>query len=163
MKKTLRLLLTLDCNLTCQYCCNNISEINSKFIKKKLDDINFDAYSNVCISGGEPLVQFNKFYEVFQIIPLEIPIYLYTNGLLLNINKASYFNGINIGIHYKEQLKEILTKNPTLLSYKGLRLCVQDIHKEEYLPNIPDKYIKTWKMNDCFNNIDTEDWVLLID
>ena len=34
MKKTLRLLLTLDCNLSCQYCCNKISEVNSRFIKK---------------------------------------------------------------------------------------------------------------------------------
>ncbi len=67
MKKTLRLLLTLDCNLTCQYCCNNISEINSKFIKKKLDDINFDAYSNVCISGGEPLVQLQKQPDIYSL------------------------------------------------------------------------------------------------
>lgn len=151
----------MECNLSCPYCCNKLSEVNSKFIKKKLNDIDFDLYSSVCISGGEPMTQFSKFLEVFLLIPLEIPIYLYTNGLLLDINKASYFNGIHIGIHYKEQLKEILAKNPTLLTYKGLKLCVQDIYREEYLPNIPDKYIKTWTMNDCFNNVETEDWVLL--
>jgi organic radical activating enzyme len=162
MKKTLRLIITLDCNLKCEYCCNKIPEVNSKFIKKKLEDIAFEQYEDICISGGEPLLQYKLIHNIYILnIPISTPIYLYTNGLLLNSTKASFFNGVNIGIHYKEQLKQILENNPNLLSYKGLRLCVQDIYKDEYLPNIPDKYIKTWSMNDCFNNVETEDWILL--
>lgn len=33
MKKTLRLIITLDCNLSCSYCCNKLSEVNSKIVK----------------------------------------------------------------------------------------------------------------------------------
>jgi len=161
MKKTLRLIITLDCNLKCEYCCNKLPEVNSKFIKKKLADINWAQYKDICISGGEPLLARELIHEIYMIIPIFIPIYLYTNGLLMSNARVSYFNGINVGIHYKEQLKEILENNPNLLSYKGLRLCVQDIYKDEYLSNIPDKYIKTWTMNDCFNNVETEDWILL--
>ena len=163
MKKTLRLIITLDCNLSCSYCCNKIPEVNSKFITKRLEEIDFEQYEAVCITGGEPLLVFKKYLEIYLEVPLGTPIYLYTNGLLLKESRVGYFDGINIGIHYKEQLRQILQYNPKLLQYRGLRLYVQDIHRKKYLPNIPDKYIKTWTMTSCFNNVETEDWVLLKD
>ena len=155
--KTLRLIITLDCNLSCEYCCNKISEVKSRFIEKRLEEIDFTQYSAVCISGGEPLLRRDLIYEILDLVPLDVPMYLYTNGLNLK-QEDSWFNGINVGIHYKEQMKSIFNR---VGFNKKFVFCVEDIHKEEYLPNIPDKYIKTWKMNDCFHNVDTEDWVLL--
>lgn len=160
MKKTLRLIITLECNLSCIYCCNKLPEVNSKFIKKKLEDIDFNEYEAVCITGGEPLLRRDLMDQVLVRTDINIPVYLYTNGLLIQ-NRDCWVNGINIGIHYKSQIKEILENFPRLLLKPTIKLYVQDIHKEEYLLNIPDKYIKTWTMNDCFNNIETEDWVLL--
>ena len=161
MKKTLRLIITLECNLSCIYCCNKLPEINSKFIKKKLEDIDFNQYEAVCITGGEPLLKRTLIGDIIdpEIINYKIPIYLYTNGILLTNSDIQVFDGVNIGIHYKKQIKEIL-ENPNVLNEK-IKFYVQDIYRDEYLPNIPDKYIKTWTMNDCFNNIETEDWILL--
>jgi len=161
MKKTLRLLITLDCNLKCEYCCNKLPDVIKKFEYKALDEIDFSLYNAVCISGGEPLLQRELIFDVLEPKRIEFrtPVYLYTNGLLLTDRDIQVFDGISIGIHYKEQIKEVLNKINVL--YDKIKLCVEDIHKEEYLPNIPDKYIKTWSMNDCYNNVDTEDWVIL--
>lgn len=159
MKKTLRLIITLECNLSCIYCCNKIPEINSKFIKKKLEDIVFEQYENICISGGEPFLKRNIINEVISSTHWRTPIYIYTNGIFLTESDIQAFDGVNIGIHYKSQIKEILGNTNVLQD--NIKLCVQDIHRDEYLPNIPDKYVKTWSMNNCFNNIETEDWILL--
>lgn len=161
MKKTLRLLITLDCNLSCSYCYNRLPEINSKFTKKRLEDIDFTQYEVICITGGEPLLKRNLINNLFnsEVISWKHSIYLYTNGLLLKDSDIQIFDGINIGIHYREQVREIL-ENSNVLS-EEVKFCVQDIYREEYLPNIPDRYVKTWEMNSCFNNIETEDWVLL--
>lgn len=126
-----------------------------------MDEIDFEQYEAVCITGGEPMLKPLLIKKIFDIVPIWTPLYLYTNGLKLTVEIGDWFDGINVGIHYKNQMKELLEKNKGFLSYRGLRLYVQDIHREEYLPNIPDKYIKTWTMNGCFNNIDNEDWILL--
>lgn len=161
MKKTLRLIITLDCNLSCSYCCNKLSEVNSKFITKTLEEIDFNQYEAICITGGEPLLRKDLILRIINYITTNIPVYLYTNGLLLHEIPHIIFNGISIGIHYKNQIKQIFEENSCLLAYENLRLYVQDIYREKYLPNIPDKYIHTWTMNSCFNNVETEDWILL--
>lgn len=162
--RTLRLMITDKCNLTCAYCCNNMQEVRSRFVDKKLVDIDFSAYKAVCITGGEPLLVPKTIEQVCNAMGHTQPRYLYTNGLLLHREKdhAFLFDGINIGIHYKEQMKAILTNLRGVGFLHEFTYHVQDIHKEEYLPNIPEHMIKTWTMNDCFNNINTEDWIRLV-
>lgn len=128
------------------------------------------SYDNICITGGEPLLRpdiildlFIKtmFFSLSHNTPPNF--YLYTNGLLLSEgdNTWSLFDGINIGIHYKEQVDEILTNCPSILDRDNVRFYVEDKHKDEYMWSIPDRFIKTWKMNECDNNLDQEDWFVL--
>jgi molybdenum cofactor biosynthesis enzyme MoaA len=53
---TIRLILTLDCNLKCSYCCNKLESVYSRFVKKSIDEIDFSRYRNVCLTGGEPFL-----------------------------------------------------------------------------------------------------------
>lgn len=170
--KTLRLLVTLKCNLSCSYCCNEMSTVKERFQEKTLEQclaaINNGKYHAVCLTGGEPLlhpdinsliVKFDKAGEKHG-----LDLYLYTNGLLLDTiwGEIPMLNGINVGIHYKHQMRAIFDVYPDILSEPST-FCIEDIYREEYLPNIPDKFIKLWKRNDCFNNVDKEDWVILKD
>ena len=61
---TLRILVSLKCNLHCSYCCNEQWSIAKKFEGCTLNEIDFAPYKNVCISGGEPLLFVNRVFEV---------------------------------------------------------------------------------------------------
>lgn len=155
--------------MNCKYCCNNIPEINKRFEYRKWEEIEWRKYHTVCITGGEPLL-FSKKDLNAMVVDLKHNVtrgvskklYLYTNGLLLSKhNGLSYkLDGINIGIHYKNQLKEILTEYKDLFNHP-IRFDVEDKYREEYLPNIPDNMVSVWSRNDCFNSIDIEDWIML--
>jgi organic radical activating enzyme len=165
-KKSLRLLITEECNLNCSYCCNKLPKCREKFDYKRLKEINFSQYDAVCITGGEPMLNPAMLGYIKEMcnIDLKIPIYLYTNGLLLSKQfPFKDFTGITIGIHKEWQMKTILECAPKILSYGNIRFSVEDIHREEYLSNIPDKYIRTWIMNDCYKQFDNEDIVVLRD
>jgi len=53
MKKSCRILVGLTCNYKCEYCCNKIPEIISKFTPIKLKDLDLEPYEDINISGGE--------------------------------------------------------------------------------------------------------------
>ncbi len=165
--KTLRVLITEECNLSCEYCCNKLPDVRKRFTEKSWDDVLGDLqtkkYHTVCLTGGEPLLNPHiktMLMQLDQFHPIEI--YLHTNGLLLSTiwGEIPVLTGINIGIHYKEQMRQILEDYFDILG-EPVTLYVEDVHREEYLPNIPDKLIKLWTRNDCFNNVDKEDWVIL--
>ena len=171
--KTLRLLLTLECNLSCEYCCNKLLTVKKRFQEKTLEEcltaVKNGEYHTVCLTGGEPLlhndiqsllIKFDQLRTEHKSAILDL--YLYTNGLLLNNiwREIPVLNGINVGIHYKHQMRDVFDAYPDILS-EPTTLYVEDIYREEYLPNIPDKFIKLWKRNECFNNIEKEDWVIL--
>ena len=78
-KDTIRLILFLDCNLSCAYCCNEQEQFSSQFIKKDFNDIDFSKYENVCITGGEPFLYPESIWYVINKIPKEKTIYIYTN------------------------------------------------------------------------------------
>lgn len=165
--KTLRLIITLDCNLSCEYCCNNIPEVKDKFQYKKLEDINFKNYDSICITGGEPLLNEdfirNTLLELYRwSTPKQI--YIYTNGLLLTRPSIAWaFDGINIGLHSREQFETLLDiKDIDILNRQTITFFIQDIKVKDY-PEIPKDKIKTWSLNECFNNADTEDLVVLKD
>ena len=162
-KKSLRILITEKCNLDCSYCCNKLERVKKKFKYKTISEIDFSQYSAVSITGGEPMLNCRALgYVKSKCNAMKIPVYLYTNGLLLwDTFVFSDFKGITIGIHREWQMKQILNEIPNILSKKKIRFSVEDIHRDEYLPNIPDKYIKTFVMNDCFKQFDSEDIIVL--
>ena len=84
MKDTLRLILFLQCNMKCSYCCNEQEQFSSQFIEMYFKDIDFSKYKNVCLSGGEPFLRKSILYSVMYKIPRSKQIFIYTNGLRIN-------------------------------------------------------------------------------
>ena len=163
---TLRLILFLECNLKCTYCCNRQEQFNSLFREKKISEINFNFYKNICITGGEPFLYKNIFYKILNLLPEDKDIYIYTNGLLINncdlLLLASHTNikCINIGLHTRHQLLAI---NKNLDKHLPVRFMVEQQYYNELLQLYPDrlntKNLKAWEMDNCIMH--NEDWVLL--
>lgn len=168
MKDTLRLILFLECNMHCSYCCNEIPDISKQFVKKQFRDINFNQYKNICITGGEPFLNKDLLYEVIDKLPEGKNLYIYTNGTLIDdsdlfvlyrMTKNNELKCLNIGLHLIQQLRNIINVE----EYLPVRFMLQDIKKELFLAEYPDRLneanIKTWTVNEC--TMPNEDWVLL--
>ena len=106
---TIRLLIGMECNLNCIYCCNKLPEVKNRIREVKLNKIEWAHYDNVCISGGEPLMYMNRINTIIYDIdrhPFATPrIFLYTNGILFNKTNIQFIKtwpnltAINIGLH----------------------------------------------------------------
>ncbi|MCA0447673.1 MAG: radical SAM protein [Bacteroidetes bacterium] len=166
MKDLLRLILFTECNLSCSYCCNENPAVNSKFEKKLLHEINFLEYKNICLTGGEPFLNFEILLEVLLEIPKGIPVYIYTNGLLINENYCDILSdfcnigALNVGLHHVNQIKSI---NPIIDEVFNVRYLIQDIRRDEFIRENPSRLnsinTKTWTLDAC--EMPNEDWVLL--
>lgn len=77
--KECRVILTWDCNLECEYCCNKYPEIKSSF-KPLTDPGILEQYDIVKISGGEPTLYDNDLYALMGWVRSDTKMYLYTNG-----------------------------------------------------------------------------------
>jgi len=167
-KKSLRLLITEDCNLSCEYCCNKLKESEAKFQYISFSDAGkiIPMYNALCISGGEPLLNKGAVHNFLLLAQhYDIPTYLYTNGLLITYSDVDFmlkeFTGINIGIHNENQQEYFLKYVPELLTLDNVKFCVQDIKVSKYANLLHKDKLKLWKMDDCFNNVDTEDWFII--
>jgi organic radical activating enzyme len=167
-KDTLRLIITLDCNLSCSYCCNNLPEIKSRFVEKELPEIDFTQYKNICITGGEPFLDKPRLYNLLLHIPRGINVFIYTNGLLVQDTDIEILKNywrkvkcLNIGLHTVQQA-EIVFDKPWIQDYP-VRLSFQDIKRKMFEDIFPDVFTlinsKSWSMNKC--EAPNEDWVLL--
>ena len=182
MKDTLRLILFLECNMSCSYCCND-NEINSKqFVQKSFEEIDFTQYKNVCLTGGEPFLNRDMLYSSLLRIPSDKNVYIYTNGTKMLTKDAStidfinswrndFIKGINIGVHTLDQLRAV----PLVESVIG-KIIRFKINKFLF-PTIMKKKYFGWRMNqeqqiyhgfkvepfivkdNC--SMPNEDWVLL--
>lgn len=167
LKDTARIIMFLECNFKCRYCCNEQDQFNSLFVEKHLAEIDFDAYQNICVSGGEPFLRKDVLYNVLERIPRQKPIYLYTNGILItddDIEKLQAYNiqGINVGIHGVNQVRFV---NPGIERRFSVRYLAQDKNSEKLLAMYPGRVTpqnaKFWKLDDCYR--ENEDWILLKD
>lgn len=157
MIDTARIIITTKCNLNCEYCCNNIPEVNRYFKNTKLEDINFDAYKNICITGGEPMLSIDRIFKVLDKSNCK-NVYLYTNGLLLNRYAAKILTlkgvtAFNIGIHDINNIPDLH------IELKGFNVRFLLDEKYSYLILPPSVQVKFYKMNECF--MVNEDWYLL--
>lgn len=155
LKRSLRLLITLKCNMNCYYCCNNLKDIRDKFEEKNLKEINFNRFDNICITGGEPLLSRDILAKVIMKIPCNKYIYLYTNGLLLQKPTLELLSrtidGFNVGIHNVQQLQNL---PEGLFHHKKVRFSIEDKNYEKFInlrPSLKNCNIKTWKRNKCYN------------
>lgn len=167
MKDTVRIIMFLECNFKCSYCCNEKEKFSSQFVEMYFSQIDFSKYSAVCISGGEPFFRKNEMYEVLDRIPRELPIFLYTNGFLITdqdllLLRKYNIKCVNIGVHGVNQPKFI---NKDLERFLPVRWQAQDKNREKLLAMYPERITeensKFWKMDDCERI--NEDWILLKD
>lgn len=166
MVDTIRLILFLDCNLACPYCCNRQEQFYSKFQYKKFTDIDFSTYKNVCITGGEPFLRKGVLFTFLSKIPKAKNIYLYTNGMLITnsdiVRLCQFKNirGLNIGLHSEYQIDLV---NPLIDHLFSVRYTVEKSLVSNLLKRCRNRLtllnLKGWTMNDC--SMPNEDWVLL--
>lgn len=162
---TVRIILFLDCNLLCPYCCNQIPEYRSRFQERVIDEIDFGKYRNVVITGGEPFLHKGWLYSTLAAVPVGKAIYMNTNGILINDEDVEWlrrFNvkGVTIGLHFLMQPAKL---NPRLPMFIPVRYRCWEKTVPAFLemwPGVLDKdNLRGFEMNKC--DMPNEDWVLL--
>ena len=153
MIDTLRIVLFWECNLSCSYCCNEIPEVRKNITPTKLDDIDFDEYDNICISGGEPFLDESLLVTVLEKAKGK-NIYIYSNGMKISMSALSNIDyhwkdvkGINIGLHDPKTYAKLIDKFEHF--YHLVRFHVQDIYKQQMVNDYPHIKFHYWKMNNC--------------
>jgi molybdenum cofactor biosynthesis enzyme MoaA len=60
-KKSIRILVSEECNYACSYCCNELPDIRGSFKELEGEDVAaaVSAYDILVITGGEPLIEEN--------------------------------------------------------------------------------------------------------
>jgi len=165
MKDSIRVIVTNECNLSCAYCCNNIPEINEKFKSSTLDELPLDEYNNLCITGGEPLLNFDTVLEVLNkwFAKSIRPAYLYTNGLLYDPDKhhefMTLFTRINIGIHDVNSVEDLHYHfNSSIVRFAYAEHNADGI-EEKLSIWFPKASYKSFRLNEC--DMPNEDWYIL--
>lgn len=167
MIDTVRIILFLDCNLHCRYCCNNIPKYRSQFQEKRIEEIDFDKYQNVAITGGEPFLHKDRLYFALSSVPAGKPVYLYTNGMLITDNdiellKRFNVKGITIGLHLLLQPGHVNRKLP--MSFPIRYRCLVEKRNDflTYWPRLLNEdNLRGGALNEC--DMPNEDWILLKD
>lgn len=166
MIDTIRIILFLDCNMRCSYCCNKQEQFNRQFQKKKFKEIDFSKYKNVCITGGEPFLnKFRVLYPILERIPSDKNLYIYTNGTKItafdiwSLKQIKNLKCINVGLHTPKQLGRIIHIEHELpvrfMIPIGMKQKILTIYKDRLMTH----NIKIFNLNDC--DMHNEDWVLL--
>lgn len=136
----------------------------------KLQEIDFSKYQNVCITGGEPFLNFDAIWNTVNYIndknPNKHKFFIYTNGLKIEFHHVILLNNsidvtYNIGLHTLGQISKI---DKNIFKFGGnFRFTINEKLYDKALQKYPERLntnnLKTWKMNDC--NMPNEDWVLL--
>ena len=159
-KKSLRLLITEECNFNCSYCCNKIPDVRRCFRYKKLEDIHFWKYDSICIAGGEPFTVLPRMaYVSWKVKQFEKRLFLYTNGSLIKDKMSkilNWFDGVSVGVHDELPVDQI----QFLTTLKNVRFLIDRVKIERYRDIIPSDRIKLYRLNEYYLT-DREDWVVL--
>jgi organic radical activating enzyme len=170
--KSLRLLITEDCNLNCGYCCNKLPAVRQKFEYWNLATVLYNAckYDDICITGGEPLLNWTRVVQILKTLGQDHDVYLYTNGILLtrdymNILEEYNISGVNVSLHY-DNMNAVLDNLLTLPPEQSNKLITIRFAKHQLwdmrIKLARRMFIsKEYELNDCFNNIENETWVVL--
>ncbi len=149
--KTLRLLMTEDCNRSCEGCCNKDWDLDNLPV-----ETDFTSYDEVIITGGEPMLYFNVLENLIYEIRLqnpEVKIIVYTAKTniiedLLDILGMEEVDGLTVTIHDLKDLINFISFDmaiPKYLRYKSLYLNMFEgiIHG-----SLNEIYKTDWKIKD---------------
>lgn len=103
--KTARLITTLKCTRNCSYCANKMGHVKDQMQTIPTKDIGLflRRYDLVCITGGEPLLEFEKVSEIItnlRAVRQNILIYMYASIWTKDLQfLIPYLDGIHYTIH----------------------------------------------------------------
>jgi molybdenum cofactor biosynthesis enzyme MoaA len=151
MALTARVLVGLDCNLSCEYCCNNDEDVAARFTAiRDATCVKYSEYRDICVSGGEPLLNMSRVYSiVVRAKHAGCNVYLYTNGTLLT--KVRYHklldwgvDCINVGLHQNHQTE--VNRITTFSQPQRVRFDYENI----YRVTLDRQYgTREWVLNEC--------------
>jgi molybdenum cofactor biosynthesis enzyme MoaA len=154
-----RVVITDECNLSCEFCCMQDKEIHDSFEDATAWFIAQQMHTEVSITGGEPLLTLPRvimFSQILRYFNPDVKLWLYTNGELLTPIKASLlkaigFTGINVSIH--GELSALQSMDYKEISRMlSLRFLISDDelsdNNREWLERIGAP-VRVWQMDDC--------------
>ena len=112
--KKLRLLVTQECNRTCDGCCNKQFNLNN--LPTITNPDHYNQYDIIMITGGEPMLFSNKIYHFIKTLKTQLKykgkIILYTakiDNLLAMSKLLLYLDGITITLHNQYDVRDFLS------------------------------------------------------
>lgn len=168
---TAKIVVTWDCNLNCDYCCNKDPELRATF--KPITEIELQSllHTDFEITGGEPLLPVNLrlTLHVLDSLPMGRNVYLYTNGMYMGNRRSAIaygmmlkrhgVTGINVGYHgLTLDWRSLWLVN----SVVPIRLWVRNTDYDADIEEIIRYFGFTkriWKCDECYN-ITTDRFVL---
>ena len=155
-----RVVVTDECNLSCDFCCMNDEKIHSSFEDATAWYIAQQMHSEVSITGGEPLMALPRvimFSQIVRYFNPDVKLWLYTNGELLTLEtvrllKMCGISGLNISIHNWDRINSSLLQWAHLREMMPIRILAnEDEMNEEVQETVADYDIplRLWKMDDC--------------
>ena len=162
-----RVVITDECNLSCEFCCMNDKEIHDSFVSSTAMDIARWGYDEICITGGEPLLELPKVIQFASLVRYfnpDVKIYLYTNGTRLRTGhglalRYAGIDGLNWSIHKINYMSEeyITHTRKEFISYIHKHLIPVRIlvGEHEVTQSLKDYAVRNemnmriWKMDDC--------------
>ena len=158
---TAKIVISWRCNLDCSYCCNKQQALRDTFKPITLRQIHEYDYDDYEITGGEPLWDCNLITlgMVMDRIPNNRNVYLYTNGVFLDISMAIRLQhigvtAINVGYHQFDLDWDTLRVIDEMVL--PIRLWVKE---GEVTDKMKEFDIRIWKLGEC-DNITTDRFVL---
>ncbi len=159
---TARLITTLDCNRKCHYCCNTTTMLAQATIITDLAELG--NYSEVCITGGEPMLYPDETEQIIYDLRFQNPhrkIYLYTalatDMMVLDEMFYQKLSGIHYTVHYNSTQDEVVDHiyNLEELSFfykdKSFRMYIESdvAFPVQYTPNLWSRVESFAFVEDC--------------
>jgi organic radical activating enzyme len=129
--KKLRLLLTEDCDRNCEGCCNQDWDLTSLPVA---DTTEFALYSEILLTGGEPMLYPNTVIGVSDLIHFVAPkteVYVYTakvDDIAASLLVLQAADGLTVTLHDDTDIQPFKAFDSSLysvnLNAKSLRLNV---------------------------------------
>lgn len=154
-----RVVITDECNMSCDFCCMNDKEIHASFEDATAWYIAQQMHTEVSITGGEPLLALPRvimFSQILRYFNPDVKLWLYTNGKLLTMNelqvmKAIGIDGLNVSLHkglhqgWQDDMRWASIMFP-------MRYLVSEEELDHYgrtaVMSLPGT-VRVWKMDDC--------------
>jgi radical SAM protein with 4Fe4S-binding SPASM domain len=142
---TIYFLLTLQCNMECDFCCicaspkKNSINLEKEVLVKFIDEMAKTKIKKVILTGGEPLLYENIDFLVTELRKkMKSTLQICTNGLLINDANINIFSKIDLvdisveNLFCKPQEYEInkLTKKINILKELNIGICLSYVVTE---------------------------------